>query len=69
VLLYKYYKPSSVTWWVGIAQVAAGLALAVSGNVDAYNTLHAVLNDLVGGMTPYQLIFAGAGLIGLRGAL
>ena len=67
--LSKYYKPDSVTWWVGVAQIAAGLALSVSGNVDAYNTLYAVLNDVVGGMTPYQLIFAGTGLIGIRAAL
>ena len=66
---HKYFKPNSVTWWVGIAQIAAGLALSVFGNVDALSTLHAILNDVVGGMTPYQLIFAGAGLIGMRGAL
>ena len=66
---HKYFKPASVTWWVGIAQIAAGLALSVFGNVDALFTLHAILNDMVGGMTPYQLIFAGGGLIGLRGAL
>ena len=65
----KYFKPKSVTWWVGIAQVAAGVALAVFGNVDALTTAYAILNDLVGSMTPYQLIFMGMGLIGLRGAL
>ena len=66
---HKYFKPNSVTWWVGIAQIAAGLALSVFGNVDALSTLHAILNDVVGGMTPYQLIFAGGGRIGMRGAL
>ena len=66
---HKYFKPNSVTWWVGIAQIAAGLALAVFGNVDTLSTLHDILNDVVGGMTPYQLIFTGTGLIGLRAAL
>jgi len=66
---HKYFKPNSVTWWVGIAQIAAGLALAVFGNVDTLFTLHAVLNDMVGGGSPYAFIMAGMDLIGLRSAV
>jgi len=65
----KYFKPNSLTWWVGAAQVALGGALAVSANVDPLLTLNAVLVDMTGGLSSYQYIMTGFGLIGLRSAL
>ncbi len=65
----KWIMAHSRTWWIGIAQIALGGALAVTGNVDALNTLHAVLNDTVGGGSPYAFIMAGMALIGLRSAV
>lgn len=65
----KYYKPHSMTWWTGVAQVAVGAALAVSANVIALSAFNGVLVDLTGGVTPYQYMMMGLGLIGLRGAM
>lgn len=59
----------SRTWWIGIAQIVAGTALAVTGNVDAYSTLHAVLMDVTGHIGAWGLISMGMGLIGLRSAV
>lgn len=65
----KWIMTHSRTWWIGIAQIALGMALAVTGNVDALNTLHAVLSDMVGGGSPYAFIMAGMALIGLRSGM
>ena len=65
----KYFKPNSLTWWIGALQVTLGAALAVSANVDQLLTLNGVLVDMTGGLSSYQYIMTGFGLIGLRGAL
>jgi len=65
----KYYKPNSLTWWTGVLQIAVGMALAVSANVGALEPLRGALTDLTGGVTPYQYMMMGLGLVGLRGAL
>lgn len=65
----KYFKPNSLTWWTGVAQVAVGVALAVSANVAPLQVANGVLVDLTGGMSAYQYMMMGFGLIGLRGAM
>ena len=62
----KYYKPKSVTWWVSAAQIIIGILLAgLPETVWAFG----FLSTLTGGIEPYALIMAGAGGIGLRGAM
>lgn len=62
----KYFKPKSVTWWIAALQIAVGIALA--GMTDG-QWLHDFLTQVTGGLSPYTLIMAGAGGIGLRGAI
>lgn len=65
----KWIMTHSRTWWIGIAQIALGVALSVTGNVDALNTLNGVLNDMTGGGSAYAFIMAGMALIGLRSGM
>lgn len=65
----KWVMTHSRTWWIGIAQIALGAALAVTGNIDALNTLNGVLSDMVGGGSAYAFIMAGMALIGLRSGM
>ena len=65
----KYFKPASLTWWTGVAQVGVGVALAVSANVEPLQAANGVLSDLTGGVSAYQYMMMGLGLIGLRGAM
>jgi len=62
----KYFKPRSTTWWISAAQIAVGVLLA--GLPDGV-WLFTFLANVTGGIEPYALIMAGAGGIGLRGAL
>lgn len=64
----KYLKPTSVTWWSGVALVLMGLTLGVH---DGYGIgpFGDTLRAWVGDLGPSALMAQGAGLIGLRGAL
>lgn len=69
--LHKYYKPRSVTWWVGIASMVAGGLHALPLEYFDWSVLKAFdlwLDDAFGFQTSFYVMF-GAGLIGLRGAL
>lgn len=65
----KWIMAHSRTWWIGVLQIALGMALAVFANVDTLTTLHGILNDMTGGIGPYGLITAGFALITIRSAL
>ena len=63
----KYFKPNSLTWWVSIAPLAAGVFMAceplhgLSGAVDSLRNAT--------GLTAPVLINMGLAGVGLRGAL
>lgn len=68
-----YFKPTSLTWWAGIASVLTGVALIFYPASYATNQFGAVLIALTGGYgsdpNPSVLIYTGLGLIGIRAKL
>jgi hypothetical protein len=67
-MMRKYFKPSSVTWWSGVALIVMGGALGLDAGYDIGPAAD-VLRALTGGIGPSVLLAQGAGLIGIRGAL
>ena len=64
----KYFKPRSVTWWTGAANLSAGIFLA-SEPVHGFEQWAEAVRLAFGGASASVLITAGLGLIGLRGAV
>lgn len=62
----KYFKPKSTAWWAGLVPLALGVFIAAEP-VHGLTTWVNVINNMTGGMSPYILINAGVGFIGLRG--
>ena len=63
----KYFKPNSLTWWVSVAPLFAGVFMAaepIHGLSGAVDTLRNAT-----GLTALALINAGLAGIGIRGAI
>ncbi len=63
----RYWKPTSLTWWAGVAMIGAGLGQATEP-MHGYEAF-AESVKLAYGMGPAVLINAGLATIGLRGAV
>jgi hypothetical protein len=64
----RYVRPSSLTWWAGLAALLTGsasLVLPDHGELAALSRLVAELSG-AGDAAPITLITLGLGLIGLR---
>lgn len=64
----KYIKPNSMTWWMSVLPIAAGIIVATA-DLHGQLALVAVVDSLTGGAEPAILINAGLAGIGLRAAL
>jgi len=66
-MINKYIKPKSLTWLVSFSTLAAGLVIAT----EPLHGMTAIVDVIrtATGMTSPQLIMAGLGGIGMRGAL
>jgi hypothetical protein len=64
----KYFRPTSLTWWSGVASVAVGVASMVMPGSFALTEVGSFIAMLSGGgdASPAALIFLGTGLIGIR---
>lgn len=64
----KYFRPKSLTWWVSVIPLVAGIVLAFA-QAFAVAPVVAVIATFAPGMTPAMLVAAGLMGIGLRGAI
>jgi lysylphosphatidylglycerol synthetase-like protein (DUF2156 family) len=64
----KYFRPKSVTWWVSVIPLIAGLLLAFA-QAFAWLPIVALITTFAPGATPSVLVYAGLMGIGLRGAI
>lgn len=64
----KYFRPKSVTWWVSILPLLAGILLAFA-QAFAWAPVIALIATFAPGATPSVLVYAGLMGIGLRGAI
>lgn len=64
----KYFRPKSLTWWVSVIPLIAGLILAVA-QAFALAPVVALIATFAPGMSPAMLVGAGLMGIGLRGAI
>ena len=66
----KYYKPKSLTWWVGCVLVLSGVLQSNAWEIPVISdTLRPIMEAMTGAADPKSKIMAGLGFIGLRGAL
>ena len=64
---FRYFRPSSITWWAGFAAIVLGVLELVAPS-DAASELGRLVTLLMGGVdaSPAGLIVLGLGLIGIR---
>lgn len=65
----RYIKLGSLTWWMSVIPLFAGLIVAFSAAFPALAPVAAVIDAASGGMTAPVLINLGLAGIGLRGAV
>lgn len=66
---YKYFKPTSLTWWSGAILVASGLLRIWGIEVPVLSdTLRPILDVFYKNSDPGTMISVGLGIIGLRAA-
>ena len=65
----KYFQPTSLTWWSGVAMIAEGLILLAAQIVPSLAPLAAMIRPATGGMGPMILINGGLAAIGIKGAI
>ena len=65
----KYWKPTSLTWWGGVAMALSGVVLAVAGSIPALAPVSALIAQAYPGMGAWMLINGGLVAIGIRGAM
>jgi len=63
---WRYFKPFSMTWWVGAIPAAVGAFIA-GEPVHGFAAWADAFTTMTGGTDPGTLIMAGLGAIGLRG--
>ena len=67
--LKSYFKPTSLTWWAGVAMIVSGV---VRYNEMHLGTVTSIVRPLLMAIEPgnsLMMILAGFGFVGLRGAL
>ena len=64
----KYLKVKSLTWWVSVAPIIAGLIIA-SEPLHGASSIVQTINSATGDISPAVLINSGLIGIGLRGAI
>jgi hypothetical protein len=64
----KYFKPTSLTWWMSFLPIAGGIIIATA-DIHGQAALVTSVNNLTGNVEPAVLINAGLVGIGLRAAL
>lgn len=64
----RYIRPTSLTWWAGLASIATGVALMAVPDSFALTEVGTLLVMLGGSgdASPASLIYLGLGMIGLR---
>lgn len=64
----RYIRPTSLTWWVGLASILTGAALMAVPDSFALTEVGALLVMFggTGDSSPASLIYLGLGMIGLR---
>ena len=68
-LLEKYWHPDSLTWWTGVATLLAGLILQLAPALPALAPVTGIVAQFFPGHAGGDLIIAGLGLIGIKGAI
>lgn len=67
----RYFQPTSVTWWAGLASILLGVAQIGGLDNAQWGQVAIILSSLYGGIdaSPANLIVLGIGLIGIRDKL
>ena len=67
----RYLRTKSLTWWVGVASMALGIAQIAGLNDPKFGEVAKVITSLAGGYdsSAAGLIVLGAGLVGIRDKL
>lgn len=64
----QYIKPKSLTWWMSVVPIVAGVFIATEP-LHAQTLVVQSVQDMFGGATPVVLINAGLAGIGFRRAV
>lgn len=65
----KYFRPSSLSWWVSVAPLLGGVVKSASVAAPELAPAVAIIDEMSGHATAAQMIQLGLLGIGLRGAL
>ena len=65
----KYYKPKSLTWWMGVVMIASGVMQINGWSIPVLTEIVRPLLETHSGSDANSKIMMGFGFIGLRGAL
>lgn len=65
----KYFKPQSLTWWIGFLPIIAGAWIASDIDNAWIDPAADIIQAFCGGVDGSAMIYIGLGAIGLRGAL
>jgi hypothetical protein len=68
-MLFKYFRPDSLTWWASAVPLFAGVIVAMAAAIPALSPVAAFINAASGDLPAPVLINAGLVGIGLRGAM
>ena len=66
LLEFKYFKPFTLTWWVGAVPLIAGLIVGLEP-LHQYGELVQSINNVSGNLEPSIMVTSGLAAIGLRG--
>lgn len=67
--LSKYWMPTSLTWWTGIAMLVSGVVMALASAIPALAAFAGPLSAVWGGRSDALLIAGGLAAIGFRSAV
>ena len=67
--LAKYFIPTSLTWWTGVAMLLSGIVMALANVIPALAVFVGPLGSIWSGQDSAALIAAGLTAIGLRASV